>query len=94
MAEPVLLPSEVWRLILEYKRDAEYDAATKIQAIVRAIQSRRRSKQWFFTVKYWERIRPKLLNGTYDDRYDRAPGEPRAIGLHHDIVSKRHLLSA
>jgi hypothetical protein len=31
MVEPVLLPSEVWRLILQFKSDALHAAATKIQ---------------------------------------------------------------
>jgi hypothetical protein len=38
--EPVLLPSEVWRLILQFKSDALHTAATKIQAVARGVRPR------------------------------------------------------
>jgi hypothetical protein len=43
--EPVLLPSEVWRLILQFKSDALHAAATKIQAMARAAGPR---EEWAF----------------------------------------------
>jgi hypothetical protein len=43
--EPVLLPSEVWRLILQFKSDALHTAATKIQAVARAA---RPLEEWAF----------------------------------------------
>jgi hypothetical protein len=36
----VLLPSEVWRLILQFKSDALHTAATKIQAVARGVRPR------------------------------------------------------
>jgi hypothetical protein len=38
--ETVLLPSEVWRLILQFKSDALHTAATKIQAVARGVRPR------------------------------------------------------
>jgi hypothetical protein len=43
--EPVLLPSEVWRLILQFKSDALHAAATKIQAVARGTRPR---EEWAF----------------------------------------------
>jgi hypothetical protein len=62
--EPVLLPKEAWRLILQFKSDALHTAATKIQAVARGI---RPHEQWafyrsgkpqdFFWFWRWERNR-------------------------------------
>jgi Tfp pilus assembly protein PilN len=46
--EPVLLPSEVWSLILQFKSDALHAVATKIQAVARGYRPR---EKWVFFLR-------------------------------------------